>query len=200
MHVVFVDSSGQRKNKSCIFLCVCTQERHHRVIRRAVVNRLNKTSLEQGLAEDLAVVSIRQLRLEPLRNGFVKPHPPSASMLHSLTQHLGCSGQNVTTCVAARSGAVTLHRGDCAIYTFDGTNMLAGDILFFASSREWGECAFLGAWVRSHVQPDASMGCWKLDVLDDIVRVPIGNLKAAAAAHIGARTATVICPAAFLVH
>ena len=130
MHVVNVDSSGQRKNKSCIFLCVCTQERHHRVIRRAVVNRLNKTSLEQGLAEDLAVESIRQLRLEPLRNGFVKPHPPTASMLHSLTQHLGCSGQNVTTCVAARSGAVTLHRGDCAIYTFDRINMLAGDILF----------------------------------------------------------------------
>ena len=76
--------------------------------------------------------------------------------------------------------------------------MLAGDILFFASSREWGECAFCSAWVRSSA-PDARW-CWRFNVLNDIVRVPISSLHSTAVAHIGSASATVICPPMFLVH
>ena len=57
-----------------------TQERHHRVIRSRVVDRVNTTSLEQGLAEDLVVHSLRDLRAQPLQDGFVGAHPASKAM------------------------------------------------------------------------------------------------------------------------
>ena len=143
--------------------------------------------------------SLRQLRVQPLQNGFIKPHPPTARMMHSLVQHLGMHGGGCQDLRPVRSGAATLHRGDCAFFSLDGVTILAGNIFFFASSREWGECVFCSAWVRSPVQANAS-GSWKFDVLNDIVRIPTGNLKCTAAAHIGVNTATVICPPLFLVH
>ena len=170
----------------------CTQERHHKVIRRHVVDRLNTTNLEQGLAEDLCIETLQDLRAQPLRDGFVDPRPASTNMVSTLVAALGCSGEGVMTCIRARvSGAVTLHRGDVAVYTFDGVDILAGDILFFASSREWGECAFISAWVKI---AGNKPGYLKYRITEDLVRVPIRNLCAAAAAFIGAESATVICP------
>jgi len=167
-----------------------TQERHHRVIRSRVVDRVNTTSLEQGLAEDLVVHSLRDLRAQPLQDGFVGAHPASKAMVRTLVSVLGCSGEDVMTCVTARSGAVTLHRGDVAVYSFDGINMQAGDIVFFASAHEWGESAFISEWHRVPGQP----GFWKFEVKDGLVRVPISNLHATATAHIGKLTATLVCP------
>ena len=85
-----------------------------------------------------------------------------------------------------------VHRSDVAILSFDGVNIMAGDVLFafFASAPEWGECAFVTAWNQVVGQP----GFWKFEVLDDIVRVPIRNLCGSATAHIGAKHATLPPP------
>ena len=169
------------------------KERHHKVIRRYVVDRKNTTSLELGLCEDLIAHTLRDLTAQPLRDGFVSPHPPSSSMLRTLMRGLGCSGLAVSTCVEARSGAVTIHRGDVAIYIVDGGEMHAGDIVFFASSLEWGECAFLTAWRRG----SSENGVWKFEVRDDIVQVPVRNLRATAIAYIGDKSAQVLRPPHF---
>ncbi len=96
-------------------------------------------------------------------------------------------------CVEARAGTITMHRGDVVVYTFDGgMTILTGDIVFFASAAECGETAFVTAWERVPGRP----GFWKFNVLDDLVRVPIRNLCGKATAHIGAKTATIICPPA----
>ena len=169
------------------------QERHHRVIRRHVDQRFNTTSLEKGLSEDLAIESLRCLKEMPVRDGFIGAHDAPRSMVRELVTHLGCSGNDVKTCVEARAGAVTVHRSDVALYSFDdGVTIMAGDVLFFASSREWGECAFVTAWNRVV----GKAGFWKFEVLDDIVRVPIRNLCGKATAHIGATHATMLNPPA----
>ena len=93
-------------------------ERHHKNVRRYVKDRVNTTNLEQGLAEDLVVHSLRDLRAQPLQSGFVDPHPAASKMVTTLEQVLGINVHGgVTSCVDARCGAVTLHRGDIAIYT-----------------------------------------------------------------------------------
>ena len=173
-----------------ILLACWALERHHKCIRRYVVDRKNTTNLENGLAEDLVANSLRDLRAQPLRDGFVEPHPASQPMVRALVANVECSGRNVTTCVSARKGANTLHRGDVAIYTFDGVDMRAGDILFFASSDEWGECAFITAWDRVTGTP----GFWRFTILGDVVRVPVRNLCASATAFVGHGTAQVVCP------
>jgi hypothetical protein len=173
-------------------------ERHHKYVRRYVKDRVNTTNLEQGLAEDLVVHTLHDLRAQPLQSGFVEPHPASTQMVKTLEQILGIDVQHgVTTCVDARSGAATLHRGDVAIYSFDGASMHAGDIIFFAGTREDGECAFVSAWER--VRGGGSAGFWKFTILDDVVRVPICCLRSSAIAHVGTKTATVICPPYLLV-
>ena len=169
---------------------VSTQERHHRVIRRFVVNTLNTRNLEQGLAEDLVARTLRDLRAQPLRDGFIDPHPASQSMVRTLVHGLGCSGVSVTTCVKARSHNATLHRGDVVLYTYDDAELLAGDIVFFACSPEWGECAFITAWDRVAGQP----GFWSFNVRDALVRVPVSALRCSATAHIGVRKASLVCP------
>ena len=86
-----------------------------------------------------------------------------------------------------------MHSGDVAIYHCDGGNLLAGNIIFFASASEFEESAFIVAWERQTGMP----GIWKFKVLADSVRVPIRNICGAAIAHIGENNATVMCPAAF---
>ena len=157
-----------------------------------MVDRHNTTALEKGLAEDLVIETLRCLKEEPERDGFIGAHAASQTMVRKLVLHLGCSGNDVTTCVEVRSGAIRVHRSDVALYSFDGVTIMAGDVLFFASAREWGECAFVTAWHRVVGQP----GFWKFEVLDDIVRVPIRNLCGKATAHIGAKHATIVNPAA----
>ena len=88
-----------------------------------------------------------------------------------------------------------MHRGDVAIYSLDGADMQAGDIVFFAGTRGDGECAYVTSWQRTH----GSHGFWKFTIEDDMVRVPIGCLRSSATAHVGKRTATVICPPFLLV-
>ena len=117
----------------------------------------------------------------------------SASLVQKLQSAFGCSGENVLTCVRARSGAITLHRGGVAIYSFDGVDILAGDIILFASATEWGECAFLTAWTRA---ADRKHDFWKFAITDDVVRVPVRMLIASTAAFIGERAATIVCPPA----
>ena len=157
-----------------------------------MTDRNNTSSLEKGLAEDLVIDTLRALHDEPERDGFVGAHAAPQSMVRKLVLHLGCSGRDVTTCTEVRSGAIRVHRSDVALYSFDGVAILAGDVLFFASAQEWGECAFVTAWHRVVGQP----GFWKFEVLDDIVRVPIRNLCGKATAHIGAKYATVVNPPA----
>ena len=156
-------------------------------------DRKNTTALEQGLAEDLVIDSVRALREEPERDGFVGAHGASQAMVQKLVHHLGCSGNDVTTCAQVRAGAIRVHRSDVALYKLDdGVTILAGDVLFFASAQEWGECAFVTAWNRVV----GKAGFWKFEVLDDIVRVPIRNLCGKATAHIGAKHATIVNPPA----
>ena len=183
-----------RKVLGAFIACMHTRERHHIIIRASVAKRENATSLEDGLAEDLIVESVRQLKAQPMRNGFLDGHPAAPHMMRTLVSHLGCSGRDVQTCASARSGAINFFRGDCAMYSFDGgSTMHAGDIHFFASSAEWGECAFCSAWTPAP-GGNASSGHWKFTVLDDLVRVPIDNMYAVAIAHISATSTTVICP------
>ena len=169
-------------------------ERHHKVIRSHVIDRVNTTSLERGLAEELVVHTLRDLASQPPQDGFIAPRAASKALLKFLVDALGCSGNDVKTCAAARSGAITLHRDDVAVFTLDGVTVTAGDINFFASSLEWGECAFCSVWERL---PDLSTpGVWKFKVHpDDLVQVPVCNLLATACAFIGEASATLICPA-----
>ena len=118
-----------------IYACICTQERHHKVIRRNVVNRHNTTALEQGLAEDLVIESLRALEEEPQRDGFVGAHAASQTMVQKLVFHLSCSGNYVETCVEVRAGALKVHRSDVALYSFDGVNIMAGDVFFCTCAR-----------------------------------------------------------------
>ena len=174
-------------------LCIPTQERHHKVIRSHVVDTDNTVGLEKSLAEELLLHSLRDLKQQLMRDGFIDPHKRSASLAQKLQSAFGCSGENVLTCVRARSGATTLNSGDVAIYSFDGVDILAGDIILFASATEWGECAFLTAWTRA---ADRKHGFWKFAITDDVVRVPVRMLIASTAAFIGERTATSVCPPA----
>ncbi len=100
-----------------------------------MTDRVNTTNLEQGLAEDLVLDSLRALREEPTQDGFVGAPAASQTMVRTLVLHLGCSGNDVTTCVEVRSGAIRVHRTDAALYSFDGVTIMAGDVLFFASAR-----------------------------------------------------------------
>ena len=169
------------------------KERHHKIIRSHVVDRTNTTSLEQGLAEDLVVHTLRDLKAQPIRDGFINARTASTALTKMLVESLGCSGKEVNTCSAARSGAITVHRGDVAVFTLDGRTMTAGDVIFFASSLEWGECAFCGAWARA---PDRdSPGFWKFKVnRNDLVQVPVHGLIEKAFAFIGDDVATLVCP------
>ena len=169
-----------------------TLERHHKIIRGHVVDRTNPQSFENGLAEELVVHTLRDLRSQPVRDGLFEPHAAPKSMVATLVQALECSGQDVQTSVTARAGPCTFHRGDVAVYALNGA-ICAGDINFFASSREWGHCAFLTAWDLVHAE--CTPGAWKFKInATDLVRVPCGSLIATATAHIGKVNATVICP------
>ena len=89
-----------------------------------------------------------------------------------------------------------MHQGVVEIYSFDGVDILAGDILLFASAAEWGDCAFLTAWTTD---ADRKRGFWKFAITDDVVRVPVRMLIASSAAFIDGcseRTATIVCPPA----
>ena len=168
----------------------CMQERHHRVIRRFVKDRHNTTSLEQGLAEDLVGHSLHDLRAQPRRDGFDDAHNASASTVRTLQESFGCSGEDVRTCINVRASACILHHSDIALYSFDGRTYYAGEILCFASAREWEESAFITVWNLTAMKA----GFWEFDVTQDVVRVPICNLRAATIAHVGASRATMICP------
>ena len=48
--------------------------------------------------------------------------------------HLGCSGNDGTTCVNVRTGALRVHRGDVALYSVDGVAIMARDVPFFATA------------------------------------------------------------------
>ena len=168
-------------------------ERHHKVIRSHVIDRVNTTSLERGLAEELVVHTLRDLASQPPQDGFIAPRAASKALLKFLVDALGCSGNDVKTCAAARSGAITLHRDDVAVFTLDGVTVTAGDINFFASSLEWGECAFCGAWERlPHMD---TPGFWKFHIhRHDLVQVPVHGIVATACAFIGEDSATLVCP------
>ena len=169
------------------------RERHHRIIRGIISFYNNFTNIEQSVAEELPVHTLHDLRAQPTRDGFVDAHAASPQMVTSLHQAIGCTVEGVMTCAVARSGAVKMHRNDVIIYTFDGHNMHAGDIYFFASAHEFEESAFVAAWERKH---SASPGVWKFDITADLVRVPVRNVCGVAAAFVGETTATLICPAA----
>ena len=166
------------------------QERHHRVIRRFVKDRHNTTSLEQGLAEDLVGNSLHDLRAQPRRDGFVDAHNASANTVRTLQESFGCSGEDVRTCINVRASACVLHHSDIALYSFDDRTYYAGEIFCFASAREWEESAFITVWNLTAMKA----GFWEFDVTQDVVRVPICNLRAATIAHVGASRATMICP------
>jgi hypothetical protein len=170
------------------------QERHHKVIRRHTKDRQNTTNLEKGLSEDLVAHSLRDLQSQPLRSGFIDAHPASAPMMRTLKNALQCSGNDVTTTVSARSGPAKFHRGDVAMYTTpDGANdVQAGDIVFFAGSREWGECAFVTAWAR--LGGSTNDAFWRFQISDDLVRVPVEHLMCTCTAFIGDSKAQVVCP------
>ena len=174
-------------------IVVCAEERHHRVSRRYVAPRQNTTNMEQGLAEDIILHTLRDLRSEPLRDGFVAPHKPTMLMLRTLIHRFDCSGNDVQTCSEARSGAVRLHRGDVCTFTdASDQHMYAGQICFFASSREWGECAFVTAWAR--LGGSTNDAFWRFQISDDLVRVPVEHLMCSCTAFIGDSTAQVVCP------
>ena len=177
---------------ACVAVCTHTKERHHKVIRRYVKDRVNTTSLEKGLAEELVAQSLRSLRTEPIHDGFIAPHPAPQAMVRTLQLALQCSGVAVTTCVEARSKASRFHRGDVALYITDSNELLVGDIVFFAACQEWCESAFLSLW--SPVGNMDADDTWLFHISDDIVRVPVGHLVSTAVAYIGERTAHVICP------
>ena len=166
------------------------QERHHRVIRRLVKDRHNTNSLEQGLAENLVGCNLHDLRAQPRRDGFVDAHDASAKTVGTLQRAFRCSGEGVRTCVSVRASACTLHHGDVAVYCFDSRTYHAGEITCFASAREWEESAFITVWNPTAMHA----GFWEFDVTQDVVRVPIGNLRAATIAHVSASKATIICP------
>ena len=185
----------ERSNQHCTIIVhayIHTLERHHKIIRSHVVDRLNQQSFEKGLAEELAVHTLHDLKSQPVRDGFCEPHAAPKSMVATLVQALECSGQDVQTCVKARAGPCTFHRGDVVVYRLNGA-ICAGDINFFASSREWGQCAFISAWDLVHTE--CTPGAWKYNVnACDLVRVDVCSLVATVTAHIGTATATVICP------
>ena len=78
-----------RKVLGAFIACMHTRERHHIIIRASVAKRENATSLEDGLAEDLIVESVRQLKAQPMRNGFLDGHPAAPHMMRTLVSHLG---------------------------------------------------------------------------------------------------------------
>ena len=169
------------------------KERHHKIIRSHVVDRQNTTALEQGLAEDLVVHTLRDLKAQPPQDGFVGARTASKALQQKLVEALGCSGNDVKTCSAARAGATTVHQGDVAVFTLDGATMTAGDVIFFASSLEWGECAFCGAWER--VPHMDTPGFWKFHIhRHDLVQVPVHGIVATACAFVGEDSATLVCP------
>ena len=177
-------------------LACWTLERHHRVIRKHVTDKLNTTNLELILAEELAIQSLRDLEQQPIADGFVNAHDASSTMKCVLHRAMGCSMHGMRTCVEARSGAILVHRGDVAIYHFDGIDFLAGNVVFFASASEFEDSAFIVAWEKLD---SCEPGFWKFKILDDLVRVPIRNICGVSIAHIGATTATVVCAPAFSV-
>ena len=137
--------------------------------------------------------TLRDLKAQPIRDGFIGAKNASTEFRKMLVESLGCSGKDVNTCTSARSGALTVHRGDVAVFSLDGVTLTAGDVIFFASSLEWGECAFCGAWDR---MPDRdSPGFWKFKVnRNDLVQVPVHGLIEKACAFIGDDVATLVCP------
>ena len=167
------------------------RERHHKLIRGIVSMHLNHTKLEQSMAEELLVHALHDLRAQPATDGFVAPHAAPPQMVDALQRAIGCPTDGVMTCGVARSGAVKMHVGDVVIYTFDGHNMHAGDIYFFASAGGFEESAFVAAWERKH---SASPGVWKFDITADLVRVPVRNVCGVVIAFVGDNTATLICP------
>ena len=171
------------------------QERHHQIIRSFVNPNHDVTNLEKGLAEELAVESLRQLEQEPIGDGFVNPHSANADMRQLLLSAKVTAGINVRTCVAARCGANLVHRGDVIVYSFDHVNFLAGDINFFASASDVAESAFVTAWERI----GGEAGVWTFNVLPNVVMVPVRNICLAVVAHVGTLKATVIAPPAFVV-
>ena len=177
----------------CVYIA---QERHNKLIRANVTDRLNYTNLEQGLQEDLIVAKLDALQAEPPANGFLNAHNAPRVKIAKLVDMLGCTGVDVETCVEARCGAIRAHRGDVILYMLDDMHMRAGELFFFASAQGWEESAFVSAWQRAPARDKS--GSWSFDVLGGLVQVPVRYIRDTVTAHVGANTATVICSPALL--
>ena len=172
------------------------QERHHKVIRSFMQNRLHQSNCEKGLAEDLIAHSIRDLRTLPAETGLVRPYDASKRMMTMLRRIYGDSISEVKTSAEARSGSIKVKPGDAVFYYDDDGALSAGDVWFFASECTWGEVAFVGRWAR--LRSGICVEFWKFKIHHDVIMLPINEILDTSAWHKGTTVATVLVPPALV--
>ena len=163
-------------------------ERHHAVIRKHAALREHTSNMEKGLAEDVAIESLRNLREQPAGDGLLRPSPASQALVRAL-DGVGLHGRDVHTSVTARSGPITIHRGDIVIYKV-GAEFCAGDVIAFAASSDWSACAVISAWEQTGEEPGVRI----YRIVDGVILISCSAIVSTAVAHIGQTTANVLCP------
>jgi hypothetical protein len=163
-------------------------ERHHAAIRKHATGREHTSNMEKGLAEDVAIESLRNLREQPAGDGLLRPSPASQALVRAL-DGVGLHGRDVHTSVTARSGPITIHRGDIVIYKV-GAEFCAGDVIAFAASSDWSACAVISAWEQTGEEPGVRI----YRIVDGVILISCSAIVSTAVAHIGQTTANVLCP------
>lgn len=170
----------------------CTQEAHHKIVRRFVQKRENKINMEQGLAEELVVAAHRRLASSK-RFDLIEPRDPSATQSAILCSIFGSgiAAARVRRAAVATVGPFSVSSGDVVIYeAADG--LTAGDVYFFGESDWWPCSAFTGKWVR--VADGVAPEFWNFQMYDDVVRVPLETILATCTYTADGRNACVYVP------
>jgi hypothetical protein len=117
-------------------------------------------------------------------------------MLKALTTSFGpwVAAADITTAREARHGPIKIYQGDVVAYRSPGGRLMAGDVWFFASCREWGgDVAFVGAWER--LDDATSAEFWRFERFDNLgpIGMPLELIMDVCIANMG-DTATVLSP------